>query len=139
MNRTVNYPAVQANCQAAGVLSPRTILPLIPPTIQETLVPRRARPPTVHPIALRELEVKRVADITPGLRRVTLTGDELDALTTPEDVDQLEFTSTGFDDDIKLIFAYPGETEPVLPLHKDGGIEFPKERRPLSKSYTVRR
>jgi len=83
--------------------------------------------------------VKRVADITPGLRRVTLTGDELDALTTPEDVDQLEFTSTGFDDDIKLIFAYPGETEPVLPLHKDCGIKFPKERRPLSKSYTVRR
>lgn len=102
-------------------------------------MPRRARSTTVHPIALRELEVKRVADIAPGLRRVTLTGDELDALTTPEDVDQLEFTSTGFDDDIKLIFAYPGETEPVLPLHKDGGIKFPKERRPLSKSYTVRR
>lgn len=86
--------------------------------------------------------MKRVADITPSLRRVTLTGltgDELDALTTPEDVDQLEVTSTGFDDDIKLIFAYPGETEPVLPLHKDGGFKFPKERRPLSKSYTVRR
>lgn len=49
MNCTVNYPAVQANCQAAGVLSPRTILPLIPPTIQETLVPRRARPPTPSP------------------------------------------------------------------------------------------
>ncbi|AEK36126.1 SIP domain-containing protein [Corynebacterium variabile] len=102
-------------------------------------MPRRARPTIVRPIALRELEVKRVADITPGLRRVTLTGDELGALTTPEGFDQLEFTSTGFDDDIKLIFAYPGETEPVLPIRKEGGIRFPKERRPLGKSYTVRR
>jgi NADPH-dependent ferric siderophore reductase len=102
-------------------------------------VPRRARPTVVHPIGLRELEVKRVADITPGLRRVTLTGDELGALTTPEGFDQLEFNSTGFDDDIKLIFAYPGETEPVLPMRKEGGIRFPKERRPLGKSYTVRR
>ncbi len=100
---------------------------------------RRARSTTVHPIALRELEMKRVADITPGLRRVTLTGDELVALTTPEGFDQREFTSTGFDDDIKLIFSYPGETEPVLPLRKEGGIKFPKERRPLGKSYTVRR
>jgi NADPH-dependent ferric siderophore reductase len=102
-------------------------------------VPRRTRPTVVHPIGLRELEVKRVADITPGLRRVTLTGDELGALTTPEGFDQLEFNSTGFDDDIKLIFAYPGETEPVLPIRKEGGIRFPKERRPLGKSYTVRR
>ncbi|MGO1709792.1 SIP domain-containing protein [Corynebacterium variabile] len=102
-------------------------------------MPRRARSTTVHPIALRELEVKRVADITPGLRRVTLTGDELGALTTPEGFDQREFTSTGFDDDIKLIFSYPGETEPVLPIRKEGGIRFPKERRPLGKSYTVRR
>lgn len=100
---------------------------------------RRAHSTTVHPIALRELEMKRVADITPGLRRVTLTGDELVALTTPEGFDQREFTSTGFDDDIKLIFSYPGETEPVLPLRKEGGIKFPKERRPLGKSYTVRR
>ncbi|MGO2636522.1 MAG: SIP domain-containing protein [Corynebacterium variabile] len=102
-------------------------------------MPRRARPTIVRPIALRELEVKRVADITPGLRRVTLTGGELDALTTPEGFDQLAFDSTGFDDDIKLIFAYPGETEPVLPMRKDGGIKFPKERRPLAKTYTVRR
>lgn len=102
-------------------------------------MPRRARPTTVRPIALRELEVKRVSDITPGLRRITLTGDELGARTTPEGFDQLEFDSTGFDDDIKLIFAYPGETGPVLPLRKEGGIRFPKERRPLTKTYTVRR
>jgi len=101
-------------------------------------VPRRARPTTVHPIALRELEVKRVSDVTPGLRRVTLTGPELDALTTPEGFEQREFDSSGFDDDIKLIFSYPGETEPVLPLRKEGGIRFPKDRRPLAKTYTVR-
>lgn len=101
-------------------------------------MPRSARPNTVHPIALRELEVKRVVDVTPGLRRVTLTGPELDALTTPEGFAQQEFDSTGFDDDIKLIFSYPGETEPVLPLRKEGGIRFPRDRRPLAKTYTVR-
>ncbi len=102
-------------------------------------MPRRARPTTVRPIALRELEVKRVADVTPGLRRITLTGDQLGEFTSEEGYPQPEFTSTGFDDDIKVIFSYPGETEPVLPIRKEGGgIRFPKDRRPLAKTYTVR-
>ncbi|MFT3944079.1 MAG: siderophore-interacting protein [Ancrocorticia sp.] len=101
-------------------------------------MPRHIRPTTVYPMALRELEVLRVADVTPGMRRVTLTGHQLAAHTTPDGLEQKAFASTGFDDDVRLIFPYPGETEPVLPIIKDGGITFPKERKLLAKVYTVR-
>ncbi|AEK38196.1 MAG: SIP domain-containing protein [Corynebacterium sp.] len=90
-------------------------------------MPRRVRPITVHPMALRNLEVTAVADITPALRRVTLTGPDL-----------VDFSSAGFDDDVKLFFAYPGQTEPVLPTIVDGGIRFPKEPSPLVRTYTIR-
>lgn len=79
----------------------------------------------------------RVEDITVGMRRVTLTGDQLGSFTS-NGFAQPPFRSDGFDDDIKLVFPYPGEREPVLPIQRDGSIEFPKDRRPLSKSYTVR-
>ncbi|MFT4229039.1 MAG: hypothetical protein QM602_01985 [Microbacterium sp.] len=47
---------------------------------------RSLRPLTVYPITTRTLEVLRVADVTPGMRRVTLGGPELAAagLGTPE-------------------------------------------------------
>jgi NADPH-dependent ferric siderophore reductase len=93
---------------------------------------------TVYPIALRTLEVLRVEDLTPALRRVTLTGDELGAFTTPNGIETAEFVSTGFDDDVRLFFPYPGESEPVLPTPRDGGLVFPKDPKPLGKNYTVR-
>lgn len=103
-------------------------------------MPRSTRPTSVFPIAIRHLEVLRVEDVTPGLRRVTLTGEQLGAFTSVEGIALPEFTSTGFDDDLWLVFPYPGETETVLPtLKKDGGISFPKDPRPLSRIYTVRR
>ena len=37
-----------------------------------------------------------------------------------------------------MVFCYPGDDAPVLPIQKDGSIEFPKGKRPLAKSYTVR-
>ncbi|WP_297007211.1 siderophore-interacting protein, partial [uncultured Corynebacterium sp.] len=90
-------------------------------------MPRRIRPITVHPMTLRNLEVTAVTDITPALRRITLTGPDL-----------ADFTSTGFDDDVKMFFAYPGQTEPVLPYIENGGIRFPKEPAPLVRTYTIR-
>lgn len=102
-------------------------------------MPRTSRPTTVFPIALRELEVARVEDITPGMCRVTLTGDALDAHTTAEGYAVRAFTSPGFDDSLRLFFAYPGESEPVLPTQADGHLDYPKDPRPLSKVYTVRR
>lgn len=102
-------------------------------------MPRRTRPTTVFPAAIRKLRVLRVHDATPGMRRVTLGGDQLGAFTNAADAQIPEFVSIGFDDDVRLFFSYPGETEPVLPTVRPGGVSFPKDPRPLSRAYTVRR
>ncbi|WP_018639607.1 siderophore-interacting protein [Parafrankia elaeagni] len=102
-------------------------------------MPRHARPTVVHTIVLRELEVARVVDITPGLRRVTLTGDQLGSFTGSDDTIFPEFASEGFDDNVRLIFPYPGESEPVLPVHKDGKYRWPAAPPALWRVYTVRR
>jgi NADPH-dependent ferric siderophore reductase len=93
----------------------------------------------VYPLTLRELRVARIEDVTSGMRRLTLTGDQLDAFTSGTGYAQPAFRSEGFDDSIRLHLPYPGEAEPVLPVQKDGRLDFGKDPRPLSKYYTVRR
>jgi NADPH-dependent ferric siderophore reductase len=102
-------------------------------------MPKSSRRVTVHPIALRELWVARISDVTPGLRRVTLSGDQLGAFTSANSLVQSALRSDGFDDDIRLIFPYPGRTDPVLPIQREGHLQWPKDPRVLSKVYTVRR
>ncbi|WBQ08465.1 siderophore-interacting protein [Kribbella sp. CA-293567] len=102
-------------------------------------MPRRARPTVVHTIVLRELEVARVVDVTPGMRRVTLTGDQLGSFTGSDGTTFPEFASHGFDDSVRLIFPYPGESEPVLPVYKDGKYRWPADPPALWRVYTVRR
>ncbi|MEV8375658.1 siderophore-interacting protein [Kribbella sp. NPDC056861] len=102
-------------------------------------MPRRVRPTVVHTIVLRELEVARVVDVTPGMRRVTLTGDQLGAFTGSDGVAFPEFASDGFDDSVRLIFPYPGESEPVVPVYKDGKYRWPADPPALWRVYTVRR
>ncbi|MGW6442871.1 siderophore-interacting protein [Lentzea sp. NPDC055074] len=36
----------------------------------------------MHPLTLREVEVVRVADLTPGMRRITLSGEQLREFTS---------------------------------------------------------
>jgi NADPH-dependent ferric siderophore reductase len=102
-------------------------------------MPKTSRRLTVHPLTLREVEVARVVDLTPGMRRITLTGAQLRAFTSANGFPQPAFDSTGFDDDIRLVFCYPGQAEPVLPVQKEKGIDLPRDPRPLSRIYTVRR
>lgn len=102
-------------------------------------MPRRLRPIVVHPPALREVTVLRIAEVTPNLRRVTFTGDQLGGFSPGEGAVVPPFVSSGFDDDINLIFPYPGETEPVLPHFVEGRWVAPPGRRPLGRHYTVRR
>ena len=102
-------------------------------------MPRRARPTVVHTIVLRELEVARVVDVTPGLRRVTLTGDQLGSFIASDGTTFPEFASRGFDDSVRLIFPHPGESEPVLPVYKDGKYRWPTDPPALWRVYTVRR
>lgn len=102
-------------------------------------MPRTTRRVAVHPISLRELTVVRTHDLTPGMRRVTLGGPELGSFVSSNGFAQPEFRSDGFDDDVRLIFPYPGRDEPVLPVQEDGNLEWPRDPRPIFKAYTVRR
>ncbi|MEV4280940.1 siderophore-interacting protein [Actinoplanes xinjiangensis] len=80
-----------------------------------------------------------MTDLTPGMRRITFTGAQLRAFTSANGFPQPAFDSTGFDDDIRLVFCYPGQAEPVLPVQKEKGLDLPRDPRPLSRIYTVRR
>lgn len=102
-------------------------------------MPKTSRSLTVHPITLRELEVKRIRDLGPAMRRITLTGAQLRAFTSANELAQSEFRSGGFDDDVRLIFPYPGKSEPVLPVQDEAHLDWPKDPRALSRVYTVRR
>ncbi|WP_112134321.1 SIP domain-containing protein [Glycomyces dulcitolivorans] len=102
-------------------------------------MPKTSRRLTVRPLTLREVEVVGVQDLTPGMRRITLAGDQLGDFTSANGFPQAAFDSTGFDDDIRLVFRYPGHAEPVLPVQKEQGLDLPRDPRPLSRIYTVRR
>ncbi|MET9972527.1 siderophore-interacting protein, partial [Streptomyces sp. NPDC006356] len=102
-------------------------------------MPKTSRRLTVHPPTLREVEVVRTVDITPGMRRVTLSGEQLRAFTTAAGFARPAFESKGFDDDLGLYFPYPGQRDPVLPVQGEAKLTVPKDPRPLSRAYTVRR
>ncbi|MFK4231854.1 siderophore-interacting protein [Pseudomonas guariconensis] len=78
-----------------------------------------------HEIRQRHLQVLRVTDLTPRMRRITLGGTELQG-----------FTSVGSDDHIKLLFALSPEEQQAIDarnLGRDGGA------RPTMREYTPRR
>jgi NADPH-dependent ferric siderophore reductase len=93
---------------------------------------------TTHPIVVRRLEVSRVVDVTPRMRRITLTGSQLrdfdrDGMPMPA------FASTGFDDHVKLVFATDGDLESALPVQRARSIDWlPCEGRE-TRDYTPRR
>ena len=66
-----------------------------------------------HEIRQRRLQVLRVTDLTPRMRRITLGGEELQG-----------FTSLGSDDHIKLLIAETPEQQQALEareMARDGG------------------
>lgn len=88
-------------------------------------LPKRQR----HTVALRNLDVLRVTDLSPSMRRVTLGGPELEG-----------FVSLGFDDHVKMFFPAAGETRPILPTVGPEGLAFPESGpRPLGRDFTPRR
>ncbi|MCX4564049.1 SIP domain-containing protein [Streptomyces sp. GTA36] len=102
-------------------------------------MPKTSRRLTVHSPTLREVDVVRTVDITPGMRRVTLGGEQLRAFTTADGFTRPGFESPGFDDDLAFYFPYPGQRDPVLPVQGEAKLIVPKDPRPLSRAYTVRR
>jgi NADPH-dependent ferric siderophore reductase len=84
-----------------------------------------------HEVRVRLLEVREVEELTPRMRRITLTGD------------LSGFASDGADDHVKLFFG-PNGTPPVLPNLGDGpqypeGVEPPAMRDFTPRRFDVER
>ncbi|MFD9847872.1 SIP domain-containing protein [Streptomyces parvus] len=95
---------------------------------------RNPRPVVTFPIVLRELTVLRVADVTLGMRRVTLGGEQLRAFHR-DGLDLPALRSEGFDDHVKFFFA-DGDAPPVLPGQNVSSLDWPADARPIAKDYT---
>lgn len=81
-----------------------------------------------HPIRIRLLEVARVAELGPSMRRITLRGDLGD------------FVSSSFDDHVKLLLPEASGTRPALPTLGENGLVFDDTLpRPQMRDYTPRR
>src|SRR5271169_3625732 len=101
-----------------------TMTPASPPTATmdhaEPLVSR-----VRHTPKFRMLTVARIRDLTPHMRRITLTGDDLAG-----------FVSSGFDDHIKLFLPRPGEDEPARPtVGADGKNVWDANNKPPSRDF----
>lgn len=86
-----------------------------------------------HPIVLRELEVVRVAALTPGIRRITLGGGQLGGFVR-DGVACTPFVTAAFDDHVRIL---PDPT--VLPSQRDGHLHWPEDPPCVTRDYTVRR
>ncbi|MEH3034616.1 MAG: siderophore-interacting protein [Aeromicrobium erythreum] len=102
-------------------------------------MPKLRRATTTHLAVLRELEVARVQEVTPRMRRLTLSGPAL-AAHTRDGVEVPAFTSPGFDDHVKVFVPLEGAERPVLPRQRADGLDWTTEgTRPIGKDYTPRR
>lgn len=82
----------------------------------------------MHPTKMRELRVKNIQSLSPTLKRITFTGEELK-----------DFVSLSPDDHVKIFFPYPGEEKAVLPTFTKDGPVVEGDRKPLMRDYTPRR
>ena len=79
-----------------------------------------------HEIKRRALQVLKVTDITPRMRRVTLHGPQLEG-----------FISLGTDDHVKLLFATTPEEQAAL--DSQAPLQNAEGPRPAMRDYTPRR
>ena len=80
-------------------------------------------------IGIRRLRVVRVEDITPRLRRIVLTG---------EDLDGFPFREFAPSDKVKLLFPEPSTGVLPMPESTEKGLRWPGGHKPETRSYTVR-
>ncbi|MFD6895508.1 SIP domain-containing protein [Rhodococcus sp. NPDC060086] len=98
---------------------------------------RSYRKQLVHPEVIRRATVLGTSDITAGMRRIVLGGPELSAFTR-DGFDFPPLRSPGFDDFVRLFF--PTESgEVVLPRQRERSVEWPRDPKPVTRNYTVRR
>ncbi|WEK60951.1 MAG: siderophore-interacting protein [Candidatus Microbacterium colombiense] len=98
---------------------------------------RSIRPSVIEPITLRELSVIDAFDISGSMRRIVLGGPQLAGFHDGEH-ELPPLVTEGFDDEIKVFFADPLTGELHLPVQRDRVIEWPRDPRPVARTYTVR-
>lgn len=99
---------------------------------------RTRRVAVAWPTILRELAVVGVEDVTAGMRRVILTGDQLAEFDVAGGT-AAEFRSDGFDDHVKLLVPAFGTDRPPLPVQGPDRLEWGGAGgRPVAKDYTPR-
>lgn len=82
-----------------------------------------------HPIKLRLPTVRRIVELSPAMRRITLAGDDLAG-----------FLSASFDDHVKLIVPDTQGDKPHMPVLGESGLVFDPDRpKPAMRDYTPRR
>lgn len=99
-------------------------------------MPRTIRSYDTHPITIREVQVAEILDVTPGMRRIIVTGPHLAAFER-QGFPQAPVVSDGFDDHIKILFPQPGE-ELTLPAQADGHCKWERSQLAMTRNYTVR-
>ncbi|PRH77067.1 phage tail protein [Streptomyces solincola] len=95
---------------------------------------RSPRSVVTFPIVLRELTVLRAENLTPGMRRITLGGEQLHAFHR-DGFDLPGLRTEGFDDHVKFFFA-DEEGRLVLPRQNTSSLDWPADGRPVAKDYT---
>ncbi len=91
-----------------------------------------------HPLVLRRVEVARVVDVTPRMRRVTLAGPELGAFER-DGLPMPAFDAPWFDDHVKIVLASDGDVASALPVQRAHGIDWPAAPNRQGRDYTPRR
>ncbi|MFG3257917.1 SIP domain-containing protein [Streptomyces sp. NPDC048172] len=89
------------------------------------------------PIVLRELEVAEAFDVTPLMRRVVLTGDQLGAFRN-NGYEIEPFRTENADDHVKLVLL-DGAPDVPVPAQNDGHLDWHPEALGRARDYTPRR
>lgn len=85
----------------------------------------------VESIGRRLLSVSRVEDVTPGYRRVFLSGDDL--------ADGFPYVRFAPTDHVKVVFPHPDTGEVVMPIPGARGLQVEGDApAPILRDYTVR-
>ncbi|MFT9016159.1 MAG: siderophore-interacting protein [Acetobacter sp.] len=80
-----------------------------------------------YPLRFRMIQVARIEPVSPRMRRIIFTGDDLDG-----------FTSGAADDHVKLFFPLPGTDTPHLPTLVDGKPVHDPSAPVIMRDYTPR-
>ena len=82
-----------------------------------------------HPVKARLLQITRITELSPSMRRLTLSGDDLQG-----------FYSASFDDHLKLLLPAASGERPVVPSTGENGLVYAEGQiKPVMRDYTPRR